>query len=670
MNARRQLVFAMLTGLLLLSSVFPASAQTYRRLRYYQEPQWLRLKISQAQFGFYLEGDYDSSTFNGTSRVTHDRLFLGPLLGISLDGSVYHPNFCVLHVYSEGAFGETWESVSSASGTTHSTKLDYRGRFIADVNFFNNKPYRLGFFSSFDHAYRDYDFFNRVTLDSFSYGARLSYDEGPWSFNSILSRREERVTDISVPSQSIMDTFGFNARHNRTRGSTALGYSLNQFDYSGTGGTANTGQDQNLTLSDNERFGSRQQFDFNTYASYMKHTADLEAESDQYLAAAELSIEHKHGWGTSYSLNYDRYESGNLTSESYSGVVSVSHQLYESLRSSLSLAAIDSQFADPSSDGYNRSYSVIWGENYSKRIGTEHMLRAYNSFTLQRVEQRGISTVENESHTFPSAIGDPNLDRFNLNQPNAIVPSIRIRNATTSQPYIMDIDYEVIVNGSTTEIRRLTTGSIPSGATVLVDYQSEPRPEGGYDNFSDAFQVRLEFWKNRWAVFAGVSMSTANAPDALRVQDYVRYSAGTEFNWRWFRAGADAEYYDATDSQYQSVGFFQSATFAFDDASSLGVNLSEQWFRYIDAQRQEQNYRFVTRYRRFFARNFSMDVDAGISQRLGEDVDQTLAVFRPDFRYSIGQTTFAAGYNFEYELSQRTEERYRNKLYITIKRTF
>lgn len=648
-----------------------AQAQAYRRLRYYQEPQWLRLKISQAQFGFYLEGDYDSSTFNGASTtVTHDRLFLGPLLGINLDGSVYHPNFCVIHAYSEGAFGETWESVSSASGTTRSTKMDYRGRFIGDVNFFNNKPYRLGLFASYDHSYRDYDFFNRVTLDSFSYGARLSYDEGPWSLNSILTRREERVSDISLPSQSVNDTLGFNARHSRTFGSTALGYSLNRFDYNGSGGTSNTGEDHNLTLSDNERFGSHQQFDLNSYASYLHHTADLETASDQYLAATELSIEHRHGWGTSYSLNYDRYESGNLTSESYSGVASVSHQLYESLRSSLSFSVLDAAFADQSSDGYSRSWSLIWGENYTKHIGTEHMLRAYNSFTFQRVEQKGISTIENEAHTFPSAIGDPNIDRFNLNQPNAIVPSIRIRNATTSQSYIKDIDYEVNVNGSVTEIRRLITGTIPSGAAVLVDYQSEPRPEGGYDNIGDAFQVRLEFWQNRWAVFGGVSLSSANAPDALRVQDYVRYNVGTEFNWRWFRAGADAEYYDATDSKYESISFFQSATFNLDEGSSLGINLSEQWFKYIDANRQEQNYRLVTRYRRFFARNLSMDVDAGYSERVGEDVDQTLAVFRPSIRYAVGRTTFAAGYDFEYELSQKTEERFRHKLYLTIKRMF
>src|SRR4051812_37400447 len=109
MNSRRQLVFVVLALLLLLGSVRPALAQ--RRQRYYLEPQWLRLKISQAEFGFYLEGDYDSSTFNDTSTVSHDRLFLGPLLGISLDGSVYHPNFCVIHVYSEGAYGETWENV-------------------------------------------------------------------------------------------------------------------------------------------------------------------------------------------------------------------------------------------------------------------------------------------------------------------------------------------------------------------------------------------------------------------------------------------------------------------------------------------------------------------------------------------------------------------------------
>jgi len=668
MKALRTVLLAMPAALLLLADA--AQAQTSRRSRVYQEPELLRLKLTQAQAGLYFEGDYDTSTFNDKSTVTHDRIFFGPLLGASLDGSIYHPNFCTLHAYSEGAFGETWESVSSAAGTTRTTKLDYRGRFIADANFLNNKPYRLGLFSSYDHAFRDYDFFNRVTLDSLNYGARLSYDEGPWSLSSTVSRRDEKVSDIDVPSESTVDTLGFDLRHNRTHGSSSLGYTFNQFDYSGGGGSSNTGEDQNFTLSDDEKFGSRQQIDLNNRASYLHHAANSEAASDQFLAASELSIEHKHGWSSSYSLNFDRYESGNLTSESYSGVAGVNHQLYESLRSSLALSVLNADYSDQNSDGYNRSYSVIWVETYTKHLTAEHTLRAYNSMTLQRVEQKGVSTVENELHSSPSAVGDPNVDRFNLNQPNAIVSSISLRNSTTSQPYFVGIDYEVIVNGSVTEIHRLLTGGIPSGASVLVDYQAEPRPEGGYDNIGDSFRVRLEFWNNLWAVFAGVSLSTANAPDSLRVQNYVRYTVGTEFNWRWFRTGADAEYYDATDSQYESLGFYQTANFTLDDASTLGLNLSEQWFKYIDANRQEQNYRFVMRYRRFLARNLSVDFDAGVSERVGRDVDQTLALVRPELRYSIGKTTIAASYSYDYELSQKTEERTRHKLLLTLKRYF
>ncbi len=657
-----------LAGLVLLGSVGPAPAQ--RRLGVYEEPQWLKLRLTQVEAGLYLEGQYDETSFSGSGRiVTHERLFIGPLIGLSLAGSVYHPNFCTLNLASEGAYGQSWETVTATTTTTRN-KLEYLGRFNADVNLLNNKPYRLGFFSSYDHTFRDYDFFNRVTLDSLNYGARLSYKEGPWSLNSVLTHRQEETSDTANPTTSTTDTLGVNARHSRLQGSTGLSYSLNRYDYGGWAGASVAGEDHSVTFSDNERFGSRRQFDLNSYGSYSHRTHNTGEPDDQLSAAAELTAAHRHNLRTYYALNFARYESGNLASSTYSGNASVSHQLFESLSSSLQLGVVQGEFADRLSDGYNRTLTATWGEAYTKRLTAEHTLRIFNSLTIQRVDQKGVATVENESHTFPTGVGNPNLDRFLLDQPNVNVLSIQIRHATTSQPYTEGIDYSVLQNGVRTEIRRLITGNIPSGTTVLVDYEAEPLPEGGYNNYGDAFQVRVELWNNLWAAYAGISFAMADAPADLRVQDFTRYTAGIEYNKKWFRAGADAEYYDSTDSQYASLGLYQSANFNLDNASSLGVNLSEQWLNHVDAGRQEQNYRLTVQYHRRFTSHLAVNLDTGASLRVGEGVDQQMAIFRPSLQYRYGRTTVSAGYDFAYELNQNSEERLRHKLYVTVRRRF
>src|SRR5262245_31552952 len=86
-SARRWLVL-----ITLASAVHRASAQWLRQPAP-QEPQWFSGHISQVEAGVYTTGTYDSSTFkNSNSSINHTYLFAGPLMGLNLDGSIYHPS--------------------------------------------------------------------------------------------------------------------------------------------------------------------------------------------------------------------------------------------------------------------------------------------------------------------------------------------------------------------------------------------------------------------------------------------------------------------------------------------------------------------------------------------------------------------------------------------------
>src|SRR5512141_3176754 len=97
----------MLVGAALLlacSRGFGAGGQQERE-RVIEEPQWLKLQITEVSTGIYAEGDYQETTFRGSESATHERWFVGPLVGLNLNGSIYHPNFFRFQLNTEGAAG-------------------------------------------------------------------------------------------------------------------------------------------------------------------------------------------------------------------------------------------------------------------------------------------------------------------------------------------------------------------------------------------------------------------------------------------------------------------------------------------------------------------------------------------------------------------------------------
>ena len=656
-----------LIGLLFLGLWVPGARAQHRYQRI-EEPQWLKLNITEVTLGIYSEGSYDKSTAkNGGSSTTYTRFFIGPQLGTTLNGSIYHPNFCQFNVLSEGAYGRQRETVDSGTKTT-TTSYTYLGRYSANANFLNNKPYNLSLFSGYDHTYQDYGFFNRVTLDGWTEGARLAYDQGPWQFITLAERRTEETSDTTQPTSSTVDNVNADLSHTRARGITSLGFALNNYDYGGSG-VANTGTDYNVNLADNEYFGAHEQYNLNARSLYGHQTADTIGDNDRVSAGADLTGNLPHNLTVGSSGEYDYYHSGDLNTTTFGGNGRITHQLYESLSSGLMVYGSSTDTSDAGSDGYNNQIGAAWNENYSKNLGGGHRLVVNQVLSGNFGDSKTVATVNNEPHTFSSSPNNPTPDSFYLNQQNVTAVN-SVRNAITQQIYTPNLDYEVIVNGSRTLIQRVVGGIIPPDTAVLVDYQVEPTGGGNFDYLQESFMVRFEFWENFWSVFFGVTTAGGHADNQNQTQDFTRLTTGTDLRGRWAQVGAVAEYYDSEDSQYQSVGLYQSRMFRLDSRSSLGVNLTENWINYESSGRQEQNYRFISRYRRSFDSHWSMDADLGGYLRQGDDVDQQIATFRPSIQCIIGQTTFRASYTLDYELDQGDQEQLRQLLFISVNRKF
>ncbi|MDB6028070.1 MAG: hypothetical protein JWM68_4293 [Verrucomicrobiales bacterium] len=646
------------------------SANAQQRRRFIEEPQWLKLRVSEVDAGVYAEGTFEETSFdNGSTTISHNRVFIGPSMGLNLAGSIYHPNLFRFVLNTQGSYGWSDETITTPTSTRHRSQMEYLGRVFGSADIFANKPLRGNVFGSYDHSFRDYDFFNRVTVDSSRYGGRVNYNEGPFSVGVSYSHREESASGLIGMSDSKDDVAVMQLRHTRVSGSTSLDYSFNQYTRADLG-RSGEGSDHTITLADSEKFGSRDQFDLNTSASYFRRNFSSEP-SDEINGHATLNIEHRPTLNSYYDVAYDRYGTGDFTSDNYYGQAQLRHQLYESLTSTLIAQAANNEVSDALNSGYTRRFGVGFSEGYTKHIGTEHRVTLNTSLMVEHVDQETISRVKNERHAFNSGAGGAGLENFFLNLPNVMGFTIVVTDSTDAEPaFVRGIDYDVTTLGPQTLIERLPGSRIASGSTVLVDYQVIPTGAGSYDSLNELFQIRFDLFKNLWGLYARVNLYDNNAPMDLRVQRLMSYNIGSDVTWRWLRAGAEYEIYDSNFSDYRSFRLFQSFAFRPDPDSSLGINFSEAWTDYTDANRKEQNYRFITLYHRSLTSKLRLDVNGGIHIRRGDAVDQTLATFRPGIDYTIGKTSIRAEYDYEHQLFLDREERSRHMFILRIRRVF
>lgn len=634
------------------------------RDRIIEEPQWFKARIDHAEAGLYSEGDYEVTDYRNTGQsITYDRFFIGPSIGLGMNGSIYHPYFFMFRGDGEGAFGWSQQDTISSTSTVHSQGLDAIGHFQASGDLFAQKPLSGRMFGSYSRGYRDYDFFTRVTYETWNYGANLSYNTPSVYLNAYYNHTDDTVLDPTLGSSYHQDTVGFQARNDRQSGTSAFAYTLSKYDTADLGATGRA-TDHSFALSDGERFGSHDQARLNTSFNYTRREEAL-APSDQVDANANFAIDHTPTVTTAYNFSYDHYTSGSFGSDTYEGDATLRHRLYESLVTTLNVRGMDTESSDLLSSGYTRMFGGGIAFAYNKHLSPEHTLQLNNSIQIDDTEQKGVGTVVNELHT----AGTP-PDTFELNLPRVLTSTIVVMDAKRIRIYSPVIDYQVIVNGERTFISLLAGTTIPPNSVVSVDYRAVPSGQGEYVSISDYAGARLDLWRGLWGVYTRIGVAQNNAPADLHVQNLTSYTFGTDFHWHWFGAGAEYVIFDSDQTHYRSARLYQTANYVIDSKSAVGASAIEASTDYLDTHRHEEDYRFTSFYHRTMSRNFRFNFEAGVDVHRGEGVDQTLAALRPSIDYLIGRTSISLSYDYEYSLYLDSEERNKHLFTARLRRVF
>jgi hypothetical protein len=463
----------------------------------------------------------------------------------------------------------------------------------------------------------------------------------------------------------------FDALNERPRGSTVFNYTFNDYTRRDFGLEAG-GTDHTFGIGDLEVFGSRDQIRLNTSLGYSSREY-TDTPSDDLNASANLSIEHRPTLFSFYDASYYRSESGPVTSDNYNGAASLRHQLYESLTSTLRVQGQHYSSSGPGGAAETTRFGGGVSEQYVKRLGPHARLSLLGSVLVEHTDQDitgSTIVVLDEAHTFRSN-GGAGTESFFLNLPFVNVNTIVVTDdRNTLPPYLEGIDYTVSRSGLLTLIQRRVGSRIPLDTTVLVDYEAAASPSGSYDTLTGLLQVRVDLWNGLLGVYGRLNAVENNAPPEMVVQDLTAFAVGSDVTWRWLRTGAEYEIYDSSFTSYRTMRLFQSLAFKPDDLSTLSFNFAQSWTRYIDADRDEQNYSAISRYHRRLGTYVGFDLEGGVAKRIGEGVDQTRAAVRPGIEFNMGQLFVKAGYSFEYEQFLTAEERYKHMLIIRARRTF
>jgi sugar lactone lactonase YvrE len=506
------------------------------------------------------------------------------------------------------------------------------------------KPYALTLNADKDHNFRQYDFFNRTSVDSQRYGGRSGYAARPLPFSVSFNHLEEDVWNTTRPTLLNETTLAFDMSNERQRNAkTTWSYNYDQYNRQELGIPLEKGTYHTVSVLDTENFGKNDRLKLNS--SLFFHQLESQAVKNRNLNLQEHALmEHSKTLQSDYQYSFNNQSAGSTDSLGHNAQVGLRHRLYESLTSAIDLHGFKQDSTSPEASLGTTRYGVSVNESYTKKLGWEGRLSLGYSGRFDR-EQRASSGqsifIMHEPHTLTDGV------ITYLNQPRVVVGSIQVTDPN-GKAYQLLLDYVVLEHGELTEIRRAPGPSqIPNGGAVLVDYRVQVQPSDQFTTLGNQIHFRLSLFKDLLGLYGRLNLVNNRGGKMLVLQNISDKVLGADFSWRWARAGAEYEIYDSNLAPFRTKRLFQTLSFEPGSASSLNFNFDQTWTTFSETGIHRASYSFISRYRNRLSSHLSWSVEGGLRLDRGPGFDQTLLVGRTGLEYSRGQLTVKLGYDFQ-----------------------
>jgi hypothetical protein len=484
------------------------------------------------------------------------------------------------------------------------------------------------------------------------YGGNLYLNDATfpmrWSFEHVWDTLTSRTRSLKDDEKRGDDTFRYEATWQIARNhSIRLDYEYTDRNeqYSGTKTKFNTTRNY-ITLNHVLRFGENDKSSWENLLRYQDEDGDLARDETEF--SSRLRLQHTRALATNYAFQYLRDSFQELTTATWRGEVGATHQWGDVLTSTFQVYGLQHQ-ADENAD-----YGEIGGLanlafSQENALGRFSANASYNHASSDSHDGQRRGIVIAESVTFR----DP-LSAY-LAQRDVDWLSVVVTDANRSRTYLSGRDWVPIRLGRYTALRRVPTGAIVDGQTVLVSYTYQVN-----DNFSvnrDRFDVRLQQdFKGGLSPYYAATLQDESTQNErflnYRDRNINRQRMGATYRQKRWSVGLEYEYNDDSIDPYQAVHgngdwvMWQKANQQLDGKA----NLSQFWFRGADDQPARDSFLLDlgTTYRYVLARD--LEANASAMYRYEDDglygttngVDLTAAL---DWKIGLFSLRFEAEYD-------------------------
>ena len=638
-----------------------------------QEPRWFSMRWTDAYISLDAQGEQETvSSTQGGSATTTRRLYLAPSIGLGALGSVYHPDLFAFSLRAEP--GYVWQQTGTPGA------LNTQNSFLQSYDFSGTvlqlKPYSTGVFANASHDIQEYDFFNSVVADQQTWGLNTGYRAGPVPVTLTYQDSHQDISGLTENTTFDQTSLNLHAHNDRNQNdATDLTFLHGQYSQMiGESGDSfhDSSSYQQVNATDIEHFGK------STLSSSLLYNGltSQNIPSQSVTPSAELRVDHTEHLHSSYGYIFSHYDDDVSEVDQNYLHAGVQHQLFESLTSALDVHGSESQNSADGSEFNSKNGGVLASLDYTKGLGSWGRLSLGNAASYDLTEQSTMGAtlaVPRESHSTSSA--NP---QFRLNQPREIlIIAVTADAAHGFQPLVQGLDYfvdqtvdpwQITVNFTSLTVQHLeSSGSV----TLLVSYDSIPNPSGTYSTVSDQFTARLDLFQglagfySRWQRI----QNHAGTPGFV-LENLDELEAGADLSWRGLRL--DAKYLKRVSSlyDYNSRTLSESYSRKVDGASTVGVNLRQQWSEYPNQNQSATYDDFLAHYDwRDVPLHLTVTAEGGLEHQRGLGLNQDLFTARLHIEWQMGKLNFHLGYDYQNQ-DFEGEIRARHFAYLRFRRNF
>jgi hypothetical protein len=612
----------------------------------------------------------------GTGRTYSKETIFEERVGLETDGYVYHPN--LLEFTLGGVFGLIQEEfVDTYGGDLQSSRDSGKlVEFNLDAQILQKKKYPASVFTHRRRSLTPRAFMPSLETTTTDYGFTWRYVSQKVPTRLQFNHSESRMSPLFLAGGVERD-----GRRDNTLWRFETGYVFNEdskltllYERESVEEEPyelNYDSDE-VTLSHRLAFGKENRHTLDSDLNYLDREGTSNLERFRWREILHMRHTEKlqsscrlEAWDQTYGTRSAEFPA--IEERRYLFAASLRHQLYDSLTSNFS-GFLQNQKFEPGLeiDGFGAEATFT----YHKKNRWGALTGSYGASIRQDDHSGDVQQVEilEELHVF----SDP--EPITLSNSNVRTSSIVIRADDRVTFYRVGQDYTVHQIGDQTEIRRMPTGRIDNGQTVVIDYVYSFGGTFKLDTVGQTFRIRQDFdfglapyYRLNWQ---DQTISPRGATGTVE-DDITAHIFGVEFRKASLRLSAEYEDRDSTIDPFEAIRLDASYTHRFKIGATASVGASWSDVNHL-APNERQVRLFTLDSRCRWQVTPTMAVEGTALYRLGEDTattdDEGLDLFF-SLEWAVRQTEVRLTYEYTQFEDDYTDGD-SSAFYVRVKRSF